>query len=104
LRDHAVAQLTSILDACRLERVPIVGTSLGAMWALLLALDSPERVSVVVALGVPAVALPGVRSDPFFTAMTVPALGRAVATMPAPLSVPATRPSCGGARARPSRA
>ena len=47
LREHAVAQLTSLLDALGLERVPIVGTSLGAMWALCLALDAPQRVSAV---------------------------------------------------------
>ena len=34
LREHAVAQLGSLLDVLDLDRVPIVGTSLGAMWAL----------------------------------------------------------------------
>jgi pimeloyl-ACP methyl ester carboxylesterase len=84
LRTHAVAQLTSLLDALELERAPFVGTSLGGMWALCLALDAPERVSGVAALGVPALALPGMRGDPFFTAMTVPGLGRLVARLPAP--------------------
>jgi pimeloyl-ACP methyl ester carboxylesterase len=37
------------------------GTSLGAMWALCFALEAPERVVAVVAIGMPAVALPGVR-------------------------------------------
>src|SRR5581483_12098483 len=40
LRAHAVAQLTSLLDALDLERAPIVGTSLGGMWALCMALDA----------------------------------------------------------------
>jgi len=31
LRGHAVAQLTSLLDALHLERVPVIGTSLGGM-------------------------------------------------------------------------
>src|SRR4051794_22369445 len=31
LRGHAVAQLSSLLDALELRRVPVVGTSLGAM-------------------------------------------------------------------------
>src|SRR5215207_9888483 len=39
------------------DRRAIAGTSLGAMWALNLALAAPERVSSVVVLGMPAVAL-----------------------------------------------
>ena len=74
-----MAQLTSALDALGLERAPLVGTSLGAMWALCLALAAPERVSAVVAIGMPAVALPGVRADPFFRLMTIPGLGRVAA-------------------------
>ena len=31
LREHAVAQLTSLLDALNLDRVPVLGTSLGGM-------------------------------------------------------------------------
>lgn len=63
LREHAVAQLTSLLDALDLERVPIIGTSLDAMWALCLAVDAPERVTAVASLAVPAVALPGMHGD-----------------------------------------
>jgi pimeloyl-ACP methyl ester carboxylesterase len=91
LRRHAVAQLGSLLDALELERVPIVGTSLGAMWALCLAVDAPERVSAVVALGMPAAALPGLRGDPYFTLMTTPGIGRLASHGPTPRSVPATR-------------
>jgi pimeloyl-ACP methyl ester carboxylesterase len=91
LRRHAVAQLTSLLDALELERVPIVGTSLGAMWALCLAVDAPERVSAVVALGMPAAALPGLRGDPYFKLMTTPGIGRLVSRAPAPKDVAATR-------------
>jgi pimeloyl-ACP methyl ester carboxylesterase len=92
LRAHAVAQLTSVLDALGLDRAALVGTSLGAMWALCLALDKPERVSAVVAIGMPAVALPGVRGDPFFTLMTIPGLGRVASRiLPVPKSVKAAR-------------
>jgi pimeloyl-ACP methyl ester carboxylesterase len=84
LRAHAVAQLTSVLDALGLERAPLVGTSLGAMWALCFALSAPERVSAVVAVGMPAVGLAGVRADPFFRVMTIPGLGRVVSRV-APL-------------------
>ncbi len=91
LRRHAVAQLNSILDALGLQCAPIVGTSLGAMWALCLAVDEPRRVSAVVGLGVPAVALAGMRSDPFFRAMTLPGLGWLVARIPPPPTTATTR-------------
>jgi 2-hydroxy-6-oxonona-2,4-dienedioate hydrolase len=95
LRAHAVAQLTSLLDALGLERVPIVGTSLGGMWALCLAVDAPERVAAVASLGVPAVALPGMHGDLFFTALSTPGLRRLVARIRSP-NVATTRRS--GAR------
>jgi pimeloyl-ACP methyl ester carboxylesterase len=92
LRAHATAQLTSVLDALQLERAALVGTSLGGMWALCLALDAPERVRAVVSIGMPAVALPGVRGDPFFTLLTIPGLGRiASRVIPAPRSAKAVR-------------
>src|SRR4051812_3641212 len=43
LRAHADAQLTSVLDALALDRAVLVGTSLGGMWVLCLAVDAPER-------------------------------------------------------------
>jgi len=84
LRAHAVAQLTSLLDALGLERAPIVGTSLGGMWALCLALDAPNRIAALASLGVPAVALPGMHGDPFFTALSTPGLRQLVARIPSP--------------------
>ena len=97
LRAHALAQLTSVLDALGLERVPLVGTSLGAMWTLCLALSAPERVSAVVAVGMPAVGLPGVRADPFFRVMTIPGLGRVVARLaPVPKSAKQVRKNMKG--------
>jgi pimeloyl-ACP methyl ester carboxylesterase len=92
LRSHAVAQLTSLLDALALERAPVVGTSLGGMWALCLALDAPDRVTAVASLGVPAVALPGMHGDPFFTALSTPGLRQVVARIRSP-NVAATRRS-----------
>ena len=92
LREHAVAQLTSLLDALDLERVPVIGTSLGGMWALCLAVDAPERITALASLGVPAVALPGMRGDPFFTALSTPGLRQLVARIGSP-SVAVTRRS-----------
>jgi pimeloyl-ACP methyl ester carboxylesterase len=92
LRSHAVAQLTSLLDALGLEQVPIVGTSLGGMWALCLALDAPDRVVAVASLGVPAVALPGMHGDAFFTALSTPGLRQLAARVRSP-NVATTRRS-----------
>jgi pimeloyl-ACP methyl ester carboxylesterase len=92
---HAVAQLTSLLDALDLSHAPIVGTSLGAMWALCLAVAAPRRVTAVAALGVPALALPGVHADPFFTALSIPVLRHAVARLRPP-TVAITRRSMAG--------
>ncbi len=90
LRAHAVAQLTSLLDALALERVPVIGTSLGGMWALCLAVDAPERITALASLGVPAVALPGMRGDAAFTALSTPGLRQLVARIGSP-SVAVTR-------------
>ncbi len=95
LRSHAVAQLTSLLDALELERVPIVGTSLGGMWALCLAVAAPGRVAAVGSLGVPAVALPGMHGDPAFTALSTPFLRQIVARIGSP-SVAVTRRTLAG--------
>ena len=91
LRRHAVAQVGSMLDALGLERATIAGTSLGAMWALCMALERPERVRSVVGLGIPAVALAGMRGDPYFRAMTTPGVRALVSRAPAPKTAKATR-------------
>jgi pimeloyl-ACP methyl ester carboxylesterase len=91
LRRHAVAQVGSMLDALALERATLVGTSLGAMWALCMALEHPERVRAVVGLGIPAVSLAGMRADPFFRAMTTPGVRALVSRAPVPKTAKATR-------------
>jgi pimeloyl-ACP methyl ester carboxylesterase len=84
LRSHAVAQLTSLLDALDLEQVSMVGTSLGGMWALCLALDAPDRITAIVSLGVPAVALPGMHGDSALTALSTPGLRHLIARLRSP--------------------
>jgi pimeloyl-ACP methyl ester carboxylesterase len=97
LRRHAVAQVGSMLDALGLDRATIVGTSLGAMWALCMALEQPDRVRAVVALGIPAVTLPGMKGDPFFRAMTTPGVRAIVSRVPPPKTAKATRRAAGKA-------
>jgi pimeloyl-ACP methyl ester carboxylesterase len=92
LREHAVAQLSSLLEALALERAAVVGTSLGGMWALCLAVDAPDRVTAVFSLGVPAVALPGMHGDSFFTAMSTPGVRHVVARIRSP-NIAVTRAS-----------
>ncbi|MGZ4325974.1 MAG: alpha/beta fold hydrolase [Solirubrobacteraceae bacterium] len=84
LREHAVAQLKSLLDALEIEQAAVVGTSLGGMWALCFAIEAPDRITALASLGVPAVALPGMRGDPFFTALSTPGLRHVVARLRSP--------------------
>jgi pimeloyl-ACP methyl ester carboxylesterase len=91
LRRHAVAQVGSMLDALGLERARIVGTSLGAMWALCMALEKPERVVSVVGFGIPAVSLSGMRGNSYFRAMTTPGVRAVVRRVPPPKSPKAMR-------------
>ena len=77
--------LGSLLDGLGLERAPIVGHSLGGMLAMWLALDSPERVSAIVAAGTPAVALPGTRGDLLLGMLATPGVGHLALAFPTPL-------------------
>jgi pimeloyl-ACP methyl ester carboxylesterase len=91
LRRHGVALVTSMLDALGLERATVVGTSFGAMLALYAALERPDRVRSVVGLGIPAVALAGMRGDAYFRAMTTPGLRALASRAPVPKTAAATR-------------
>jgi len=97
LRDELTAQARSLLDALELERAVVAGTSLGGMWALCGALGAPERVTAVASFGVPAVALPGMRSNAYFRLLTTPGVGRLFARAPAPGSANSARKSMAGA-------
>jgi pimeloyl-ACP methyl ester carboxylesterase len=84
LREHAVAQVSSLLDALELERAELAGNSLGGMWSLCMAQAAPERVAGVTAYGIPAVCLPGMRANVFFKLATMPGLGRLILRLPTP--------------------
>jgi pimeloyl-ACP methyl ester carboxylesterase len=100
LREHAVAQLTSLLDALGLDRVTLSGTSLGGMWALSMAVAAPHRVTALASLGVPAVALPGMHGDPFFSALSTPGLRQLVARIGSPTVAITRRSLASGAVGR----
>ena len=86
VREHARRLIDDILDALELDRAPVVGHSLGGMFALWHAAAS-ERIPLVIAVGAPAVALPGVRVRMPLSLLTVRGLGVAVLRSPSPGAV-----------------
>jgi 2-hydroxy-6-oxonona-2,4-dienedioate hydrolase len=87
VRQHARALIEDILDALGLDQVPVIGHSLGGMFALWHVAAGPGRISQVVAIGEPAVALPGVRVRMPLSLLTVRGLGVAVLRSPSPPGV-----------------
>jgi len=74
--------LIGILDALGLDSIHVVGHSQGAFIGLGLALDAPERVRSLVAIGTPAVAL-GARLDSL-RLLARPGIGALLLSMPKP--------------------
>jgi pimeloyl-ACP methyl ester carboxylesterase len=86
VRQSAHQLIEDILDALELGEAPVVGHSLGGMLALWYAATGAERISSLVAIGEPAVALPGVRVRMPLSLLTVPGLGVATLRSPSPRS------------------
>jgi pimeloyl-ACP methyl ester carboxylesterase len=82
LRAWFATTLTGVLDELGLGSAHVIGHSQGAMLGMFLALDAPDRVRSLVAIGTPAVAfgaeLPGLRI------LARPALGPALLATPKP--------------------
>jgi pimeloyl-ACP methyl ester carboxylesterase len=76
--------LEDLFDALELEHVDVVGHSLGGMFALWHAARGSRRIERLVAIGDPAVALPGTRVRMPLSPLTVRGLGPAVLRSPAP--------------------
>ena len=87
VREHARQLVEDLLDALEVDRAPVVGHSLGAMFALWYAAGGADRISALVAIGDPAVALPGVRVRMPLSLMTVRGVGLAVLRSPSPPAV-----------------
>jgi pimeloyl-ACP methyl ester carboxylesterase len=87
VREHARALIEDILDALGLDQVLVIGHSLGGMFALWHVAAGSGRICQVVAIGEPAVALPGVRVRMPLSLLTVRGLGAAVLRSPSPPSV-----------------
>jgi pimeloyl-ACP methyl ester carboxylesterase len=82
VREHTRRLLDDIFDALGLDQVPVIGHSLGGMFALWHVAAGSERICAVVAIGEPAVALPGVRVRMPLSLLTVRGLGLAVLRSP----------------------
>jgi pimeloyl-ACP methyl ester carboxylesterase len=90
VRKLAVHTLTSVLDYFNLERVPVIGNSMGGLWSFWLALDRPERVAGMVQMGCPATILG--TSAPFpMRLMSVSGLNRLLVKMMVPNSLEKAR-------------
>jgi 2-hydroxy-6-oxonona-2,4-dienedioate hydrolase len=87
VREHARQLIDDLFDALELERAPVVGHSLGAMFALWHAATGADRIAALVAVGDPAVALPGVRVRMPLSMLTVRGVGLAVLRSPSPVPV-----------------
>src|SRR5580692_4773800 len=87
VREHARRLIEDILDALGLDEVPVIGHSLGGMFALWHVAAGSRRICQVVAIGEPAVALPGVRVRMPLSLLTVRGLGAAVLRSPSPRRV-----------------
>jgi pimeloyl-ACP methyl ester carboxylesterase len=84
VREHTHRLIDDIVDALELDAVPVVGHSLGGMFALWHAATGSERISEIIAVGAPAVALPGTRVRMPLSLLTVRGLGAAVLGSPSP--------------------
>lgn len=87
VREHTHQLLEDIFDALGLERADVIGHSLGGMFALWHAARSPDRMASLIALGDPAVALPGTLVRMPLSLLTVRGVGRAVLRSPSPRPV-----------------
>jgi pimeloyl-ACP methyl ester carboxylesterase len=87
VREHAYSLIDDILDALGLDQTPVIGHSLGGMFALWHAAAGVDRISALIAVGVPAVALPGVRVRMPLSPLTVRGLGASILRSPSPRSI-----------------
>ncbi|WP_210480212.1 alpha/beta fold hydrolase [Naasia sp. SYSU D00948] len=96
LRATAVAHLDGSLDALGIPAAVLVAGSMGALWSLWYAQERPERVSALVLLGCPALAL-GTSAPPPMRLLSVRGLGPLLLRLqrPSPRQVERTLASAG---------
>jgi pimeloyl-ACP methyl ester carboxylesterase len=84
VRDHGLGLVDGLFDALGLATAPVLGHSLGGMLALWHAAARPGRIASLVAIGDPAVTLPGGTVRLPLSLLTVPVLGQAMLRTPTP--------------------
>ena len=87
VRDHTLGLMDDLFDTLGLATAPVVAHSLGGMFALWYAAARQGRIASLVAIGSPAVALPGSIVRMPLSIMTVPVLGEAALRIPTPRPV-----------------
>ena len=87
VREHTLGLMDGIFDGLGLAAAPVVGHSLGGMFALWYAAARPGRIASLAAVGDPAVALPGAEVRMPLSLVTVPVFGEAMLRTPAPRRV-----------------
>jgi pimeloyl-ACP methyl ester carboxylesterase len=87
IRESAIAFVDDLLDALDLPTASVIGHSLGGMFALWYASERTERIASLVAIGSPAVALPGAIVRMPLSLMTLRALGPLFLRTPSPRPV-----------------
>lgn len=85
LRALAIEVLDTVMDTLGVDRAPLVCNSMGGLWGFWYALARPERVSAMVQLGCPALAL-GTSAPVFLRLLSVPAVGNMIARQMQPRS------------------
>jgi pimeloyl-ACP methyl ester carboxylesterase len=75
VREQAVDVIAGVLDGLGIDRVTLVGNSLGGCFSLWFALDRPARVTRVVLVGQPGSAFAEARADPMMGVLTTPVVG-----------------------------
>lgn len=83
LRRHAVSFQESLLDALQLESASVIGSSMGGLWSLWLALDRPERLRRLVLIACPALVL-GTGAPLGLRLLSVPLLNRVLMALEPP--------------------
>ena len=86
LRRFYTQMIVGCLDDLGTRSAHLIGHSYSAMFALWLALDSPERVRSVVVVGTPSVAF-GAHPDLLFRMLSLRGIGPAMLSTPSPLFI-----------------
>ena len=84
LRPFAQSLLLDVVTDLVDSPIPMIGNSLGAMFALWFAADHPELVKTVISIGTPAIALPGTVVRMPLALLNLPVVGRASLRFPLP--------------------